>query len=133
MKIKKIKKNAMKQISRIAGVGETVAEYGSNVIEAADRLIHRRAYEEAERKRKIKRIVLWSCVGAAAALLVPYKVSIKPNGEYEIRTLLVNVSRKNRVVGAEENLNETDDGFDIEGVEEVEAIEVEDDAEVIDA
>lgn len=109
----------MKIFTKVASIGAAVAAFFANAIDAADRLIHYKEYKEAKRKRKIRNIIIAICIGVVAILFIPYRVVIKPNGEYEIRTLLLNISRKNRTdIG-------DDESFDIDGVEDVEAIEAE--------
>ncbi|MBE6693898.1 MAG: hypothetical protein E7589_03960 [Ruminococcaceae bacterium] len=111
---------AMKIFKKVATVGASVAAFGSTVIDAADRLIHYKEYKEAKRRRKIRNIIIGVCIAVLAVLFIPYRVVINPNGEYEIRTLLLNISRKHRT-----DLGECDASFDIEGVEDVEAVEAE--------
>lgn len=110
----------VKIFKKVASVGTAIAAFGSKAIDAADRLIHYKEYKEAKRRRKIRNIIIGVCIGVLALLFVPYRVVINPNGEYEIRTLLLHISRKNRT-----DICDGDASFDIEGVEDVEAIEAE--------
>ena len=111
---------AAKIFKKVATVGTAVAAFGATVIDGADRIIHYKEYKEAKRRRKIRNIIVACCVAVLAVLFIPYRVVIKPNGEYEIRTLLLCISRKHTY-----GTDEGDEGFDIEGVEDVEAIEAE--------
>lgn len=111
---------AAKILKKVATVGTSIAAFGATVIDGADRIIHYKEYKAAKKRRKIRNIIIISCVAVLAILFIPYRVVINDNGEYEIRTLLLRISRKHTC-----SADDTDEGFDIEGVDDVEAIEAE--------
>lgn len=109
-----------KIVKKFVSIGAAVAGLGASAVDFADRIVHYREYRKAEKRRKVMRVIFITVGAILAVLFIPYRVVIKPDGEYEIRTLLLRVSRKNRT-----DLPGADDSFDIEGVDEVETVEAE--------
>lgn len=108
MKILKIVKN-------VATVGSKVADFGSKAMDAMDRVIHYKEYEAKKKRARVVKIVLAVVGGVVAVLLFPYKLSVKKNGDFEIRTLLLRVYRKADEYELPEGGSEE---FDIVGVED---------------
>ncbi len=123
MKIAKI-------IKTVASAGTAVVGFGAKALDFADHVIHRKAYEELEAKKRRNRIIaitLGIVGGVVAILLFPYKLVVEKNGDFEIRTLLLRIYRKSDEYELPEGGT---DEFDIEGVEddvvECEVVEAED-------
>lgn len=65
------------------------------VVGYADRLIHYKEYKRKARRRRVIWTVILSILGGIVAILVfPYRLIVKRNGDFEVRTLLFRVSRK---------------------------------------
>lgn len=76
-------------------LGEKAVEGFEFVVDFADGIIHRKERERKARRRRIFWTVLLSILGGiVAVLLFPYRVLVKKNGDFEVRTLLFRVSRK---------------------------------------
>lgn len=74
--------------AKVVGAFEFLVDY-------ADRIIHHKEYKRKARRRRIFWTVLLSILGGiVAVLLFPYRVIVKRNGDFEVRTLLFRVSRK---------------------------------------
>ena len=86
MKITKIMKKVFK-------IGTVVAGFGASALEFADRIIHHKEYEKKRKRAKVVKIILCVLGGIALVLLFPYKLVVKKNGDFEIRTLLFRVYR----------------------------------------
>ena len=99
-----------------------VAGGASKAMEFVDHLVHYREYRAAEKRAKVIRTVLLVLGGILLVLFVPYKVRIEKNGDYEIRTLVLKMSRKTEPNELEES-DELDLGLeeDNENVEVLEA------------
>ena len=85
-------------------------------------MIHKKEYERKARNRKIFWTILLSVLGGiVVVLLFPYKLIVKRNGDFEIRTLLLRVYRRSEDYDIPEGGS---DEFDIaEATEEIDAIE----------
>ena len=106
----------------VTKVGEKIVSAFEKAVDFADHIIHKKEYERKARKRKIFWTILLSVVGGIIAVLFfPYKLIVKRNGDFEIRTLILNVYRKS----PEYNIPEGgSDSFDIEeAVEEEDVLE----------
>ena len=104
-----------KVLKSVIGVGTAVLGFGAKAMEFADRIIHREEYERRERRARAIKITLCVIGGIVAVLLFPYKLVVKKNGDFEIRTLLLRVYRNADEYDVAEGGNEE---FDIQGVEE---------------
>ena len=111
-----------KVVKKVAKAGGKLVDVFENVVDFADHVIHKKEYERKAKKRKIFWTILLSVVGGiVAVLLFPYRLIVKRNGDFEIRTLLLRVYRRSEdydipAGGSEE--------FEIAGaVEETDAIE----------
>jgi hypothetical protein len=111
-----------KVFKSVAKVGEKLVNAFERAVSFADRLIHKKEYERKARKRKIFWTILLSVVGGVAAvLLFPYRLIVKRNGDFEIRTLLLRVYRRSEDYDIPEGGSED---FEIADVaEETDAIE----------
>ena len=111
-----------KVVKKVAKVGEKLVDVFENVVDFADRVIHKKEYERKAKKRKIFWTILLSVVGGiTAVLLFPYRLIVKRNGDFEIRTLLLRVYCRSEDYDIPEGGNEE---FEIAGaVEETDAIE----------
>ena len=100
----------------VAKIGEVLVNAFESVVDFADHVIHKKEYERRARKRKIFWTVFGSVLGAITlVLLFPYRLIVKRNGDFEIRTLLLRVYRRSPDYAIPEGGN---DSFDIEAVEE---------------
>ncbi len=84
----------LKTCKIIAKVGEWIADKFTDVVDFADHIIHRKEYVRQKRRRTFWTIMLAIAGGIIAVLLFPYKVIIKKNGDFEIRSLLIRVYRR---------------------------------------
>ena len=111
-----------KVVKTVAKVGEKLTDVFENVVDFADHLIHKKEYERKAKKRKLFWTILLSVAGGIAAILLfPYRLIIKRNGDFEIRTLLLRVYRRSEDYDIPEGGSED---FEIAGVvEETDAIE----------
>ena len=111
-----------KVFKSVAKVGEKLVNAFERAVSFADHLIHKKEYERKARKRKIFWTILLSVVGGVAAvLLFPYRLIVKRNGDFEIRTLLLRVYRRSEDYDIPEGGS---DSFDIEAApEDEDAIE----------
>ena len=103
----------------VAKAGEVLVDAFESVVDFADHVIHKKEYERRARNRKIFWTVFGSVLGAITlVLLFPYRLIVKRNGDFEIRTLLLRVYRRSEDYDIPEGGS---DSFDIE-----EAVEAED-------
>ena len=111
-----------KVIKAVAKVGEKLADAFENAVDFADRPLHKKEYERKAKKRKLFWTILLSVTGGIiAVLLFPYRLIVKRNGDFEIRTLLLRVYRRSEDYDIPEGGSEE---FEIAGAEEdVDAIE----------
>lgn len=107
-----------KVFGAIAKLGAGIAGFFGNVASFVDHLIHKREYERRARRRKIFWTVTLSVLGGIlVVLLFPYRLIVKRNGDFEIRTLLLRVYRRSEDYDIPEGGNES---FDIEEAGEAE-------------
>lgn len=104
-----------KMVKKVIKLGSVVAGFGAAVVTFADHIIHREEYERKKRRARIIKITLCVIGGIAAILLFPYKLVVKKNGDFEIRTLLLRVYRNADEYELPEGGN---DEFDICGVQD---------------
>ena len=111
-----------KVFKSVAKIGAKLVDAYEGAVKFADRLIHKKEYERKARKRKIFWTVLLSVVGGiVAVLLFPYRLIVKRNGDFEIRTLLLRIYRRSEDYDIPSGGN---DEFEIADVaEETDAIE----------
>lgn len=111
-----------KVFKSVAKVGEKLVDAFERTVNFADRLIHKKEYERKARKRKLFWTILLSVVGGVVAILLfPYRLIVKRNGDFEIRTLLLRVYRRSEDYDIPEGGSED---FEIADVaEETDAIE----------
>lgn len=108
-----------KVFGALAKFGGKIVDVYEDVLDYVDHLIHKKEYERRAKQRKLFWTILLSVVGGIiVVLLFPYKLIVKRNGDFEIRTLLLRVYRRSEDYDIPEGGNES---FDIE-----EAVEVED-------
>ena len=86
---------AFKVVKFFARLGEKLVGAFESAVDFADYVIHRKEYAKKAHRRK----VLWTVILAVAGgiitvLLFPYRVIVKRNGDFEIRTLLLRVYRR---------------------------------------
>ncbi len=112
----------VKLIKGIAKVGGWFVDQFERVVDFADHLIHKKEYERRAKRRKIFWTVLLSVTGAILAVLFfPYRVIVKRNGDFEIRSLMLRIYRKTEDYAIPEGGS---DSFEIAEVEdETDAIE----------
>lgn len=112
----------IKVFKAITKFGGKVVDFCSRVADFADRIIHKKEYERRAKRRKIFWTVTLSVLGGIlVVLLFPYRLIVKRNGDFEIRTLLLRVYRRSEDYDIPEGGS---DSFDIEAVpEDVDAIE----------
>ena len=103
-----------KVLSVFATVGEKIVDAFETVVDFADHVIHRKEYERRAKARKRFWTILLSITGGIlAVLLFPYRVIVKKNGDFEVRTLLFRVYRRTEEYDIPEGGSEE---FEIEGV-----------------
>ena len=108
-----------KALGALAKFGGKIVDVYEDVLDYVDHVIHKKEYERRARQRKIFWTILLSVVGGiVVVLLFPYKLIVKRNGDFEIRTLLLRVYRRSEDYDIPEGGS---DSFDIE-----EAVEAED-------
>lgn len=101
-----------KVLGALAKFGGKIVDVYEDVLDYVDHLIHKKEYERRARQRKIFWTILLSVVGGIiVVLLFPYKLIVKRNGDFEIRTLLLRVYRRSEDYDIPEGGNES---FDIE-------------------
>jgi hypothetical protein len=105
-----------KVVKKVGKIGSKLADAFEGVVSFADRIIHKKEYERrAKRRRLIWTILLSILGGIAAVLLFPYRLIVKRNGDFEIRTLLLRVYRRSEDYDIPEGGSES---FEIAGAEE---------------
>ena len=105
-----------KVFGAVAKLGGKIVDAFESVVDFADHLIHKKEYERRAKRRKIFWTVFLSVLGGiVVVLLFPYRLIVKRNGDFEIRTLLLRVYRRSEDYDIPEGGTE---GFDIEPVEE---------------
>jgi hypothetical protein len=101
-----------KVLGALAKFGGKIVDVYENVLDYVDHLIHKKEYERRAKQRKLFWTILLSVVGGIiVVLLFPYKLIVKRNGDFEIRTLLLRVYRRSEDYDIPEGGNES---FDIE-------------------
>ena len=111
-----------KVVKSVAKVGEKLVGAFQNVVDFADRLIHKKDYERKAKRRKLFWTIFLSVTGGIiAVLLFPYRLIVKRNGDFEVRTLLLRVYRRSEDYDIPEGGSED---FEIAGAdEEIDALE----------
>ena len=101
-----------KALGALAKFGGKIVDVYEDVLDYVDHLIHKKEYERRAKQRKLFWTILLSVVGGIiVVLLFPYKLIVKRNGDFEIRTLLLRVYRRSEDYDIPEGGNES---FDIE-------------------
>lgn len=101
-----------KVLGAITKFGGKIVDVYENVLDYVDHLIHKKEYERRAKQRKLFWTILLSVVGGIiVVLLFPYKLIVKRNGDFEIRTLLLRVYRRSEDYDIPEGGS---DSFDIE-------------------
>ena len=107
-----------KVLGALAKFGGKIVDVYEDVLDYVDHLIHKKEYERRAKQRKLFWTILLSVVGGIiVVLLFPYKLIVKRNGDFEIRTLLLRVYRRSEDYDIPEGRNES---FDIEEAGEAE-------------
>ncbi len=83
-----------KMFKAVAKVGEKCVDAFEWTVDYADRIIHREKYARAKRRRVVWTVILAVAGGIIAVLLFPYRIIVKKNGDFEIRSLLIRVYRR---------------------------------------
>ncbi len=83
-----------KVFKALAKVGEKIVDAFEWVVDFADHIIHREKYARQKRRKTFWTIVLAVAGGIIAVLLFPYRIIVKKNGDFEIRSLLIRVYRR---------------------------------------
>ncbi len=111
-----------KVFGAIAKFGGKIVDAFENVVDYADRIIHKKEYERKAKKRKLFWTILLSVVGGILVVLFfPYRFIVKRNGDFEIRTLALRVYRRSEDYDIPEGGS---DSFEIEAAaEDEDAIE----------
>ena len=112
----------LKVFKAVAKIGDKLVSAFQGAVDFADHLIHKKEYERRAKRRKIFWTIFLSVLGGiVVVLLFPYRLIVKRNGDFEIRTLLLRVYRRSEDYDIPEGGAES---FEIEGVEEeIDAIE----------
>ena len=107
-----------KVLGAITKFGGKIVDVYEDVLDYVDHLIHKKEYERRAKQRKLFWTILLSVVGGIiVVLLFPYKLIVKRNGDFEIRTLLLRVYRRSEDYDIPEGGS---DSFDIEEAAEAE-------------
>ena len=114
-------KKFVKFFSAFTAIFAGLAGGAAKCVEFCDRMVHYREYRAAEKRAKVIRTILLVLGGIMLVLLIPYKVRIEKNGDYEIRTLALKLSRKTKPNDTESELELGLDDLDVDNVEVVEA------------
>ncbi len=84
-----------KVFKTVTRIGEKITDFFASAVDFADHLIHRKEYERRAKRRRMFWTILLSILGGlVAVLLFPYRVIVKRNGDFEIRSLLIRVYRR---------------------------------------
>ena len=83
-----------KIFSVFATFGEKIADGFASVVDFADHIIHREKYARARRRKIVWTVILAVAGGIIAVLLFPYRIIVKKNGDFEVRSLLLRVYRR---------------------------------------
>ncbi len=111
-----------KVFKTVAKLGEKIVDVFEDVVDFADHVIHRKEYERrAKRRKTVWTVILAVAGGIIAVLLFPYRVIVKRNGDFEIRSLLIRVYRRTEDYAIPEG-----------GSEDFEIAEIEDDIDAIE-
>ncbi len=113
-------KKIMKLVSMFMKLGEKAVSLFNKAIDAADRLIHRKEYLRQKRIAAVFRTMLCVACGVLAVVFFPYKIKVEKNGDFEIRSLMLRISRKTPTYPETQG---DGDEFDIVGVEDEDADE----------
>ena len=101
-----------KVLRALVKFGGKIVDVYEDVLDYVDHLIHKKEYERRAKQRKLFWTILLSVVGGIiVVLLFPYKLIVKRNGDFEIRTLLLRVYRRSEDYDIPEGGS---DSFDIE-------------------
>lgn len=101
-----------KVLGAITKFGGKIVDVYEDVLDYVDHLVHKKEYERRAKQRKLFWTILLSVVGGIiVVLLFPYKLIVKRNGDFEIRTLLLRVYRRSEDCDIPEGGN---DSLDIE-------------------
>ena len=101
-----------KVLGALAKFGGKIVDVYEDVLDYVDHLIHKKEYERRAKQKKRFWTILLSVVGGIiVVLLFPYKLIVKRNGDFEIRTLLLRVYRRSEDYDIPEGGS---DSFDIE-------------------
>ena len=99
-----------KVLGALAKFGGKIVDVYEDVLDYVDHLIHKKEYERRAKQRKLFWTILLSVVGGIiVVLLFPYKLIVKRNGDFEIRTLLLRVYRRSEDYDIPEGGNESID------------------------
>ena len=111
-----------KIVKKVGKVGGKLVDVFEGAVDFADHLIHKKEYERRAKRRKLFWTIFLSVLGGIAAILLfPYRLIVKRNGDFEIRTLLLRVYRRSEEYDIPEGGGES---FEIAGVvEETDSIE----------
>ncbi len=105
-----------KVFGAVAKIGGKIVDLFENAVDFADHIIHKKEYERRAKRRKLFWTIFLSVLGGiVVVLLFPYKLIVKRNGDFEIRTLLLRVYRRSEDCDIPEGGS---DSFDIEAVDE---------------
>ena len=83
-----------KIVQNVASVGGKIAGIGSSVVATADCLIHYKEYQAKKRRNRAIAITLGVIGGILVILFFPYKIKVHKNGDFELRSLMMKVTRK---------------------------------------
>ncbi len=110
-----------KVFKAVAKIGGKAVDMFENVVDFADHVIHRKEYEKAKRRKTIWTVILAVAGGLVAVLVFPYRIIVKKNGDFELRSLLFRIYRRTEDYAIPEGGSAE---FEIaEAAEDVDAIE----------
>ncbi len=87
----------IKALKKIAKLLLNSTKLTKKAIELADHFIHRKEYErKAKRRKTFWTVVLAVAGGILLILIFPYRLVVKRNGDFEIRSLLLRIYRNSK-------------------------------------
>ena len=105
-----------KAFGAVAKFGGKIVDLFEKAVDFADHIIHKKEYERRAKRRKLFWTIFLSVLGGiVVVLLFPYRLIVKRNGDFEIRTLLLRVYRRSEDYDIPEGGS---DSFDIEAADE---------------
>ena len=98
----------MNLVKDVTSIGSKVAGISSAALATADRAIHYKEYKAKKARNRAIAITLGVIGGILVVLFFPYKVKVKKNGDFELKSLMLKVSRKTVPAESEVDVEEAE-------------------------